>query len=193
MVAGLIKFKNGMTTALNVVLILAVFCLVSSVVWGVVTRSLGTFVVYISRTHGWEPWSWLPTGQAPWSEELARYLLIWVSLLGGAVAFGTKGHLGVDFFVGKFHPDVRKIMAVFVHAVVLFFAAAIFIYGGWRVAGDTMRQTTQTLGVLMKGHVYMALPIAGVFMVLYTIENLIETLITPSADLYEAEATEGVA
>jgi len=194
MLAGLIQFKKGMTTALNVVLIMAVFCLVSSVVWGVVTRSLGTFVVYLSQTHDWEPWLWLPTGQAKWTEELARFLLVWVSLLGGAVAFGTKGHLGVDFFVEKFHPEMRKIMAVFVHGVVLFFAAAIFLYGGGRVVADALatEQTTPALGWKM-GYVYLALPISGLFMVLFTIENLIETLVLPASELHEAEATEEVA
>jgi len=38
------------------------------------------------------------------------------------------------------------------------------------------------------GHVYLALPIAGMFMVLYTIENLIETLAAPSSEMHEGES-----
>lgn len=182
------KFKKGMVASLNWVLIITVFMLVASVVWGVLTRSLGSLVVKISVDSGWEPWNWLPTGQATWTEELARFLLIWVSLLGGAVAFGTKGHLGVDFFVGKFDPDARKLMMVVSHLIVLFFAAAVFLYGGWRVVGGAMEQKTSALTFLKMGHVYMALPIAGVFMVLFTIENLIETLATPASKLCEPEA-----
>ena len=122
-----------------------------------------------------------------------RFLLVWVSLLGGAVAFGTKGHLGVDFFVSKFDPQARKIMAVFVHLVVLFFAGAIFLYGGGRVVADAlaMEQTTPALGWKM-GYVYLALPISGFFMILFTLENLIETLLTPASQLHEAEAAEEV-
>jgi TRAP-type C4-dicarboxylate transport system permease small subunit len=176
MVQHLLTLKKWMTTVLNWVLILAVFLLVASVVWGVLTRSIGTLLVSINEQTGWMPWSWLPAGQAEWTEELARYLLIWVSLLGGAVAFGTKGHLGVDYFVGKFHPEVQKLMAIFVHGVVLFFAGSVFLYGGWKVAAGAMTQTTQTLAPLMKGHIYLVLPLAGVFMVIYTIENLIETI-----------------
>ncbi|MBN2704706.1 MAG: TRAP transporter small permease [Pontiellaceae bacterium] len=184
----LLKLKKGMITALNWALIVAVFMLVASVVWGVLTRSLGSLVVKMAGDSGWEPWSWLPTGQATWTEELARFLLIWVSLLGGAVAFGTKGHLGVDYFVGKFDPDARKLMMVVSHLIVLFFAAAVFLYGGWRVVGGAMEQKTSALTFLKMGHVYMALPIAGVFMVLFTIENLIETLVTPASKLDEPEA-----
>lgn len=174
MLARLIQFKKGMTKALDWVLIVAVLLLVLDVCWGVFTR-------YIIGE------------QAKWTEELARFLLVWVSLLGGAVAFGTKGHLGVDFFVNKFHPDARKVMAVFVHLVVLFFAGAIFLYGGGRVVADAlvMQQTTPALGWKM-GHVYLALPISGFFMILFTLENLIETLATPAPALHEADAAEEV-
>jgi TRAP-type C4-dicarboxylate transport system permease small subunit len=158
MLAGLLKFKKGMTTALNMVLIIAVALLVFDVVWGVFTR-------YVMGE------------QTKWTEELARFLLVWVALLGGAVAFGTKGHLGVDYFVGKFDPEARKLMSIVSQLIVLFFAVAIFVYGGGRVVLDAlaMEQMTPALGWKM-GHVYLALPIAGIFMVIYTIENLVETL-----------------
>lgn len=171
MLNGLIRFKKGMTVVLNAGLIIAVFLLVADVVWGVFTR-------YVMGE------------QAKWTEELARFLLIWVSLLGGAVAFGTKGHLGVDYFVGKFDPEVRKLMAIIVHLIVLFFAGAIFVYGGWRVVSDTLAlgQTTSALPLKM-GYIYLALPIAGLFMVIYTIENLIETWITPATELHEEDAS----
>ncbi|MEE9368880.1 MAG: TRAP transporter small permease [Pontiella sp.] len=161
MLKRLLKFKKGMTSALNVALIVVVALLVFDVVWGVFSRHvLGE--------------------QTKWTEELARFLLVWVSLLGGAVAFGTKGHLGVDYFVGKFHPETQRLMAVVSHLIVFFFAAAIFVYGGARVVSDalTMEQTTPALGWKM-GHVYLALPIAGVFMVIYAVENLVETIMTP--------------
>lgn len=158
MLDGLIRFKKWMTSSLQTALIVAVALLVFDVVWGVFTR-------YVMGE------------QAKWTEELARFLLIWVTLLGGAVAFGTKGHLGVDFFVGKFHPDAQKLMAAVCQLIIFFFAASIFVYGGSRIVVDAlaMEQTTPALGWKM-GHVYLALPIAGVFMVIYTIENLIETL-----------------
>jgi len=159
MLQKLIQLKKGMTLVLDVVLIVAVALLVFDVVWGVFTR----FVM---------------GEQAEWTEELARFLLVWVSLLGGAVAFGVKGHLGVDFFVGKFHEDTQKLTAVFVHLIVLFFAGSVFLYGGGRVVIDAlaMEQTTPALGLKM-GHVYLALPISGLFMILYTLENLLETLL----------------
>lgn len=151
-------FKSSMTTFLNGALIIAVTLLVLDVIWGVFTR-------YVMGE------------QANWTEELARFLLIWVSLLGGAVAFGLKSHLGVDYFVGKLHPDAQKLMAIFVHLVVLFFGISILIYGGGRVVADAFsaQQMTPALGWEM-GYVYLALPISGCFVVLYTAVNLNEAL-----------------
>jgi TRAP-type C4-dicarboxylate transport system permease small subunit len=163
------KLKTWMTKGLEYALIVAVALLVLDVVWGVFTRyAMGQ--------------------QASWTEELARFLLVWVTLLGGAVAFGTKGHLGVDYFVGKFHHDARKTMAVIGHLVVLFFAVAIFLYGGGQVVRDSlaMEQMTPALGWKM-GYVYLALPVSGVFMVIYTVDNLLETLATPAEKFAEAD------
>jgi TRAP-type C4-dicarboxylate transport system permease small subunit len=189
----LLKFKKQLILALNILLIITVSLLVFSVVWGVLTRSLGALVVWLIQNKAWQPWPLLPTGQASWTEELARFLLVWVALIGGAVAFGTKGHLGVDYFVGKFHHETRKLLAVFAHLCVLFFSAAIFIYGGSIIVHDSLavEQMTPALGWKM-GYVYMALPIAGIFMVLFTIENLIETIITPASNLNEAAPAEEI-
>ena len=166
-----------MTRVLEVVLILAVAALVGSVVWGVMTRASGDIVVKYSGGSVDGIWAWLPTGQAQWTEEVAKFLLIWVSLLGGAVAFGRHSHLGVDYFVGKLDKSASQWSSMVVHGVVLFFAVAVLLVGGIRVASDTlaMEQTTPVLGWKM-GHVYLALPISGVFVILYTLESAFETL-----------------
>jgi TRAP-type C4-dicarboxylate transport system permease small subunit len=170
----LLKVKKGLIAALNWMLIVAVAVLVLSVCWGVFTR-------YVMGE------------QAQWTEEIARFLLIWISLLGGAVAFGTKGHLGVDFLVEKFHPDAKRGMAVAVHLTVLIFAFAIFIYGGCQIVADAlmMEQTTPAMGWKM-GYVYLALPISGIFMVLFTLENLIETLTGSFGVLPDANSAGGL-
>lgn len=159
MIQKLKKGRLALCRMLEVVLILAVTALVLVVLWGVLTR-------YVLGK------------QADWSEELARFLLIWISLLGGAVAFGEKAHLGVDYFVGKFDPAARRLTTFAGQLIVLLFAITIFIIGGSSIVVNNMGQMAPALGVygLKMGHVYLALPIAGVFMILFTIEQLLETL-----------------
>jgi len=150
--------KDGLTKLLELFIIATMALLVVDVVWGVFTRyALGE--------------------QAKWTEELARFLLVWVALLGGAVAFGTKAHLGVDYFVNLLHPHARRLTAVVAHLVVLFFAGAVLLLGGASVVREALalEQTTPALGWKM-GYVYLALPISGFFVVLYTVDNLMETV-----------------
>ena len=177
MLRALNLLKTGMTRILEFALILAVAALVGSVVWGVMTRASGDIVVKYSGGLETGIWTWLPNGQAQWTEELAKFLLIWVSLLGGAVAFGRGSHLGVDYFVGKLDRSASQWYRMIVHAIVLFFAIAVLVVGGARVASDalTMEQTTPVLGWKM-GHVYLALPISGAFIILYTLDNVFQTL-----------------
>lgn len=162
---------------LEFALILAVAALVGSVVWGVITRASGDIVASYSGGSETGIWAWLPNGQAQWTEELAKFLLIWVSLLGGAVAFGRGSHLGVDYFVGKLDRSASQWSRMIVHVVVLFFAIGVLVVGGVQVVSNTlaMEQTTPVLGWKM-GHVYLALPISGVFIALYTLDSAFETL-----------------
>lgn len=159
MLGGLRKFKSWLISCLDLALIAAVGLLVIDVVWGVITR-------YVFNE------------QALWTEELARFLLVWVAMLGSAVAFGTKGHLGVDYFVGKFDPKVQHRAEIISMMMVLFFAAAVFVVGGGQVVYDALvlEQMTPALGWRM-GYVYMALPLAGCFIILFTLDDLAELLI----------------
>ncbi len=153
--------KDRLTRVLELLIIATMALLVIDVVWGVFSRyALGE--------------------QTKWTEELARFLLVWVALLGGALAFRTKAHLGVDYFVDQLHPDARKVTAVVAHLVVLFFAGAVLLLGGASVVREALAlaQTTPALGWKM-GYVYLALPVSGFFVVLYTVDNLVETLGEP--------------
>ena len=137
-------------------LILAFAVLTLDVLWGVFSR-------------------YVLGAQSVWTEELAINLLIWVSLLGAALTYEEKGHLGVDYFVGKLHPDAQKAGAVFVELVVLFFAGCGLLYGGWLLVSETLAagQVTPALG-WQKGYLYTAAPIAGLFFIIFSMEHLIE-------------------
>lgn len=175
------KSRISLCRLLEAALILAVLILVFDVLWGVLTRWSGNFVFWLSDERGIEAWAFMPRGQNELTEEIARFLLIWISLLGAAVAFGEKAHLGVDYFVGKFDLGAQKLISLLGQAIVLFFAISIFIIGGSSIVFDNMNQITPALGPeigLKMGHVYLALPIAGVFMVIFTVERILELVLT---------------
>ena len=67
--------------------------------------------------------------QAPlsWSEELARFLLMWLSMLSAAYAFKTKSHFALQFLVGKLPHSIQWWIELLVYIVVaLFFAVLLY-------------------------------------------------------------------
>jgi len=154
----LIFIKKGLAKLLELAVILIMAILVMDVLWGVFSR-------YVLGS------------QSRWTEELATFLLIWVSLLGAGVAFASKSHLGVDYFVGKLDPQARLLAEVAANVLVVFFAIAAFIWGGSILVKETLasNQISPAMGIKV-GYVYLAVPISGVFIVIFTIETIAEIL-----------------
>ena len=169
---GLRRLNTVLVRVLEVLAILAMSILVLDVVWGVVTR-------------------YIVGEQAKWTEELARFLLIWVSMLGGALAFRRREHLGIDFFVGLMHHDVHRGMRWLKFGIVCLTAALVFLYGGTRIVFDAFaaQQTTPALG-WKKGYVYVAVPLAGVFILLFALEEMLCPSDVPSDLLTDVSGEE---
>lgn len=129
--------------------------LVLDVLWGVLSR-------YIP---GIRP--------SDWTEELAVYLLVWVSLFGAVLAYRSYGHLGVDYFVSKLDPAAQRAVAFIVELAVLLFAGFAFVYGGWRLVVDTLESNQLTPVLQWKiGYLYAAVPLSGVFFCAFALEHL---------------------
>ncbi|AUX42664.1 uncharacterized protein SOCE26_040970 [Sorangium cellulosum] len=158
-VAGpLHRLHAGLIRMLEVVLIAAFVVLTLDTLWGVFSR-------YVIGT------------QSRWTEELAVYLLVWISLLGAGLAYGEKAHLGVDYFVGKMDPGAQRVAAIAVELLVASFAGFALLYGGSTLVAKTLeaKQVSPALG-LQVGYAYLAVPISGLFFLLFCIENLVELL-----------------
>jgi TRAP-type C4-dicarboxylate transport system permease small subunit len=159
--------RIGLTRVLEFAVTVFMALLVLDVLWGVCSR----FVLG-------EP--------SAWTEELAIFLLIWVALLGSAVGFSRQKHLGVDYFVNQLHPDARRLIAIVVQGLVAAFAASAMVWGGYVLVSETLQagQLTPALGIRM-GLVYLAVPISGLFIVLFAVEQILE-LMANTADASEA-------
>lgn len=107
-----------------------------------------------------------------WSEELARYLFVWLTFLGAAVGLRKKIHIGVDFLTMLLTPRVRKYLQMIVSVLLLIFLAVV-IYYGFEAVEVTMNQPSPALAIPM-GYVYASLPVAAIFMVIFIMANSVE-------------------
>lgn len=174
MMTVLMQIRKGLTRLLEGAVIVLFAALVVDVLWGVASRFIGSWVVRLIE-RGYDPWLFLPHGQTRWTEEAAIFLVMWVSLLGSAVAYGAKSHLGVDYFVGKLHPDARRLAEAMVHTLTAVFAAAVLIGGGYVLVSDTLAagQISPALNIKV-GLMYLAVPISGAFILLFCLEAIVE-------------------
>lgn len=110
-----------------------------------------------------------------WTEELAVYLLVWVSLFGAAITYRGYGHLGVDYFVAKLDPSARRFVAILIEVAALVFAGFALCYGGWRLVSDTLAagQITPVLQWRI-GYLYMSVPLSGLFFCAFAVEHLLK-------------------
>lgn len=125
-------------------------------------------------TVSWQVFSrFILQSPSSFTEELSRFLLIWIGLLGAAYAYKTKAHLGLDLFVQKMPEKIKPFAKIAVELIVIFFAASVMIYGGLSLVLLTieLKQSSATLGISM-AFVYLVIPITGILMVLFCLENI---------------------
>ncbi|MGV8966714.1 MAG: TRAP transporter small permease [Cellulomonas sp.] len=110
-----------------------------------------------------------------WSELLGTYLFIWLGLFGSALVFGERGHIAVDFVVRKLPEKIRIAVTVVVQLSILAFTCLVLVWGGYLVSSLAWDQNRPGLPINV-GPLYLALPISGVLIALYTIYHLIRIL-----------------
>lgn len=64
-----------------------------------------------------------------WSDELARFLLIWLTFSGAALAIDYKMHLSVNFLVELTSQSIQKYIKYFAYIVIIFFQMILVIFG----------------------------------------------------------------
>lgn len=158
------RLWEGAVAGLRWLTIFLFALLVVDVLWGVVSRF------------------WPGIVPSDWTEELGIYLLAWVSLLGSALTYRDRGHLGLDYFIGKFDPAAQRLNSVIIELCVLVFAGFALCYGGYRLVADTLASNQLTPVLQWKtGYMYLSVPISGAFFAAFAIEHMLERPAPPDA------------
>ncbi|MCB0607487.1 MAG: TRAP transporter small permease [Lewinella sp.] len=111
--------------------------------------------------------------QASWSEELARFLLIWIGILGAAYASGQNMHLAIDLLMPKLTDTNQRRLKVLINTLIILFALTVLVIGGARLMYITnvLGQLSPALRVPMYV-VYAVMPLSGLLVIYYKIVDL---------------------
>ena len=104
------------------------------------------------------------------TDELARYLMIWLGILGAAYVAGKNEHVAIDFFAKKFSKKRQLLLTRFISIAVLSFAFFGMVVGGSRLVYITtkLEQFSPSLKIPL-AVVYGVIPLSGILIIFYKI------------------------
>ncbi len=118
-----------------------------------------------------------------WSEEVARYLMIWAASLAISIGVMRREHLGITFLISRIPPSAQKYVAILVNLAVLWFLWILTKFGYYMA----LEGQTQLSPVLAKYRINMmwalsAIPVAGALAIIQTALQIVIDLFRRKED-----------
>lgn len=143
-----------------------------------IDRIIGSFLVVLMAIMLfavlWQVFTRYIIGSAStFTEELARFLLIWIGLLGAAYASGQKMHLAIDLLPSQLTGRKKRILASIISIVIILFSATVLVAGGGQLVYTSyiLGQTSAALQIPL-AYVYAVIPLSGLLVIYYKIMDL---------------------
>lgn len=150
--------RTRIDSILGKVLVLIMSVMVLNVLWQVFTR-------YVTG----DPSSF--------TDELARYLMIWIGVLGAAYVSGRNLHVAIDILPTRYNERTQKRLKAIVTLLVILFVLSAFVIGGSRLVyiSYVLGQQSPALQLPL-AVVYVIIPISGILIMYYKLSDLKQLL-----------------
>jgi len=122
----------------------------------------------------WQVFSRYVLGRSfSFTEEFARFALIWLSLLGAAYLNGKQSHLSMDYLLNKLSPEDLQKRKKILEALMFLFALLVLVVGGGNLVYTTflLGQKSPAMNISL-GYVYSIIPISGMIIMFYSFYNI---------------------
>ena len=146
------KFTDGYYRLLNVLLGLSVGILIVPVTLQMISRLTGLIPAWI------------------WTEEMARFLFIWMVMLGAMIGLREGTHFEVDVWP-EMKPRANAVLGL-VSMIFVLITALIFVWYGIKFVQFGWNQTSE-LADLPMTWIFIAWPVTGVTWLLFGIPRLL--------------------
>lgn len=147
--------RNTIDKLLGTLLVCILSIMVINVIWQVFTR----FVVGVPSS---------------FTDELARYLMIWLGILGAAYVSGKNMHVAIDVLQSKANEKNQKRLKIVVFILIIAFAFFALVIGGMRLVYITYVLDQRSPALQMPlSIVYSCIPISGLLIIYYKTLDLL--------------------
>ncbi|WP_319518510.1 TRAP transporter small permease [uncultured Martelella sp.] len=110
-----------------------------------------------------------------WSEELTRYLLVWVSFVGAAVLMRDNDHIKIDFLAMVLGPRANAARRIVIDVLTLIFIVFL-AWQGWLTAFSRSSSHSPAMGLSLAWP-YSAIVVSSVLMAVITALQLVRDCI----------------
>ena len=107
----------------------------------------------------------------PWTEAMLTYMFVWTCFLGASLAVAEKAHFGVEIFVEKMPPHIRRPVEIGVDLIMLGFAL-LMVYKGLLLVENNMDQLMSAMPFTMVWP-YLAMPVTGLCIFIHVLTDMI--------------------
>jgi TRAP-type C4-dicarboxylate transport system permease small subunit len=109
------------------------------------------------------------------TDELARYLMIWIGILGAAYVSGQNKHVAIDVLPSRLKATTQMKLRLVVRVLIIIFCFFALVIGGSRLVYIThvLDQNSPALQLPLSV-VYMILPVSGLLIIYYKISDILK-------------------
>ena len=127
----------------------------------------------------------IPGVFVPWTEEVSRFLFVWLAFLGTAVAFQRNAHVAITILADRAGPRLRLGLAVLVRLLVVGFALIMLVHGLRLCLSTRMVSTVLRVPMWLP---YAAIPVAGALMTVHGTVALLRLMVPAAPQPQKARA-----
>lgn len=159
-----IEFKENLDKIIGWLLIFLMGSMVLNVTWQVLSR-------YIFQN------------PSSFTDELSRYMLIWLGMLGAAYVAGQNQHLAIDIVLRKLEGKAKMKLQILINLLIMVFAIAAMILGGSNLVYITylLGQKSATLQIPL-AYIYSIIPASGILVLYYQVAGIFHLIKTQNND-----------
>lgn len=117
------------------------------------------------------------------SEEVSRFIFVWITFLGAILAFAQRGHIAMESLTRRLPPATQRIVAI-VSALLMLGCCVLMVIGGWNQTVINLANFAPVSGI-PRGAIYAAAVAAGMCLGVLVLRDLWRLLRGASLDQFE--------
>ena len=120
-----------------------------------------------------------------WSEEVAKYLMVWMVFVGAPVAMVQSRHIAIEMFPNLFRPRIRALIFLIVNLLIVL-TMAFWTYRGFTYTVGGMSQVMSSFDKIPLGVVFASIPFGSCIMMIISFQiSLNQILVIIDPEKYE--------